>query len=60
VRIRSSGSARRSSPRSHGILTNKPVRISVRILEGLGLAKYFRRFTEATVLKKKAGPARLR
>ncbi len=24
------------------ILTNKPVRISVRILEGLGLAKYFR------------------
>ncbi len=30
------------------ILTNKPVRISVRILEGLSLAKYF----------KKAGPAR--
>src|SRR2546430_17177443 len=24
------------------ILTNKPVRVSVRILEGLGLAKYFR------------------
>jgi phosphoglycolate phosphatase len=24
------------------VLTNKPVRISVRILEGLGLAKYFR------------------
>jgi phosphoglycolate phosphatase len=27
---------------SMAILTNKPVRVSVRILEGLGLAKYFR------------------
>jgi phosphoglycolate phosphatase len=27
---------------SMAVLTNKPVRISVRILEGLGLAKYFR------------------
>src|SRR6266849_10282316 len=27
---------------SMAVLTNKPVRVSVRILEGLGLAKYFR------------------
>jgi phosphoglycolate phosphatase len=27
---------------SMGVLTNKPVRVSVRILEGLGLTKYFR------------------
>jgi phosphoglycolate phosphatase len=27
---------------SMGVLTNKPVRVSVRILEGLGLAKHFR------------------
>jgi len=30
------------APYPMAILTNKPVRVSVRILEGLGLAKYFR------------------
>jgi phosphoglycolate phosphatase len=30
------------SPMPMAVLTNKPVRISVRILEALGLAKYFR------------------
>lgn len=32
----------RLAPYPMAILTNKPVRVSVRILEGLGLAKYFR------------------
>src|SRR6202171_4978900 len=40
------------------ILTNKPVRISVRILEELGLAKYFRAVYGGYILKKK-NPASL-
>jgi len=40
------------------VLTNKPVRVSVRILEGLGLAQYFRAVYGGNSFEtKKTGPA---
>jgi len=41
---------------SMAVLTNKPVRVSVRILEGLGLAKYFRAVYGGNSFEKKPDP----
>jgi len=42
------------------ILTNKPVRISVRILESLGLAKYFRAVYGGNSFEKRKKPGSAR
>jgi len=36
------------------VLTNKPVKISMKILEGLGVSQYFAAFTAETVLKRRS------